>query len=105
MMLSGKRSLPPLVERSTADQCHGTDLTMADTNKNLYDSPEDALEFAEAYPGYPAGLFDAPAEAQADGSTCWQGTDVICFLQLEGESLIVRAPDTATAARVMAAIR
>lgn len=70
-----------------------------------WDSPEDALEFAEAYPGYPAGLFDAPAEAQADGSTCWQGTDVICFLQLEGESLIVRAPDTATATRVMAAIR
>lgn len=70
-----------------------------------WDSPEDALEFAEAYPDYPAGLFDAAAEPQADGSTCWQGTDVICFLQLEGESFIVRAPDKASATRVMAAIR
>lgn len=71
----------------------------------VWDTPADALEFAAAYPDYPAALFDAAAETQPDGSACWQGADVICFRQLEGESLVVRAPDAATAARVMTAIR
>ncbi len=71
----------------------------------VWDTPADALEFAAAYPAYPAALFEADGEAQGDGSTCWLGEDVICFVQVDGESLIVRAPDGATAAGVLAALR
>jgi hypothetical protein len=71
----------------------------------VWDTPEDALEFAAGYPLYPAALFDAGRELQPDGSACWSGEDVICFLQVDGESLVVRAPDEVTAAAVLAALR
>ena len=58
----------------------------------VWDTPEDALEFAEVYPDYPAALWQTEAETQPDGSACWAGDDVICFRQL-GSRLIVRAPD------------
>ena len=70
----------------------------------VWDTPADAAEFAAAYADYPAGLFDAAPQAQADGSTCWVGDDVICFRQVEGESFVVRAPDVATAGAVLAAL-
>jgi len=70
-----------------------------------WDTPEDAEEFAAAYPLYPAALYDADPQPQADGSTCWVGDDAICFIQAEGQSLIVRAPDVETATRVMSALR
>ena len=68
----------------------------------VWDTPEDGQEFAGAYPDYPAALYDAAAETQPDGSTCWAGDDVICFLPIDGESLVVRAPDVATAAAILA---
>ena len=71
----------------------------------VWDTPEDAAEFAAAYPDYPAALYDAAAQAQPDGRTCWTGDDVICFLQVEGTSFVVRAPDGATAAAVLTAMR
>jgi len=71
----------------------------------VWDTPADALEFATTFPDYPAALFAAEGEVQADGSTCWVGDDVICFLQVEGESLIVRAPDVTTAGEVLTALR
>lgn len=67
----------------------------------VWDTPNDALEFAEAWPAYAAALTDANGAPQPDGSTCWRGSDVICFLQAGGESLIVRAPNVATAAAVL----
>ncbi|WP_374688523.1 Ig-like domain-containing protein [Promineifilum sp.] len=69
----------------------------------VWDTPADAEEFAAAYPLYPAARHDAEPQPQADGSTCWVGEEVICFRHSEGVSLIVRAPDSATAARVLAA--
>lgn len=71
----------------------------------VWDDPRDALEFAEAYPTYAASLFNAEAETQPDGSACWSGNDVICYLQTNGESLVVRAPDVATAAAVLDVLR
>ncbi len=71
----------------------------------VWDTPADAQEFAAAYPDYAAALFNATAEPQPDGSACWSGDDVICFLQANGESLVVRAPDTTTAAAVMGVLR
>jgi hypothetical protein len=71
----------------------------------VWDTPADALEFAAAYPDYPAALLGVAAAPQADGSDCWVAEEVICFAQVDGESFIIRAPDAATAAAVMAAIR
>lgn len=71
----------------------------------VWDTPEDALEFAEAYPNYPAALYETAGEAQPDGALCWAGDDAICFLQVDGESLVVRAPDVTTALAVLSAIR
>ena len=76
----------------------------------VWDTAADATEFAAIYPDYPAALFDAVPQTQADGSTCWSGEDVdgandaICFLQAGAESFVVRAPDTATAAALLAAV-
>ena len=67
----------------------------------VWDTPEDALEFAAAYPDYPAALYDVEAEPQPGGALCWSGEDTICFRQAEGESLIARGPDAATALAVL----
>ncbi len=71
----------------------------------VWDTPEDALEFAAAYPDYPAALFQTVAESQPDGSACWTGDDAICFQQRAGESLIVRAPDVPMALFVLQVIQ
>lgn len=70
-----------------------------------WDSPEDAAEFARAYPDYAAALTRSEVAVQPDGSACWTGDDVICFLQRDGDSLIARAPDMPTALAVLAALR
>ena len=71
----------------------------------VWDTAEDAAEFAADYPDYPAGLFGVVAQAQPDGSACWVRGEAICFLQSGEESWVVRAPDTTTAAAVLAALR
>lgn len=71
----------------------------------VWDTAEDAAEFAATYPDYPAGLFGVVAQAQPDGSACWVRGKAICFLQSGEESWVVRAPDTTTAAAVLAALR
>lgn len=71
----------------------------------VWDTPADALEFAQAYPDYPAALFEVEAETQPDASLCWTGDDAICFLQIEGESLVTRAPDAATALALLQAMQ
>ncbi len=71
----------------------------------VWDTPADALEFAAAYADYPAALLGVVATPQPDGGNCWVVDEVICLAQVESESFIVRAPDEATAAAVMAAIR
>lgn len=72
----------------------------------LWDTPEDAEEFAAAYPDYARRLYGVDdAETLPDGSACWAGEDVICFRQEEGDSLVVRAPDISLAATVMTALQ
>ena len=71
----------------------------------VWDTPADAQEFAAAYADYPAALLGVVATPQPDGGNCWVADEVICLAQVESESFIVRAPDEATAAAVMAAIR
>ena len=71
----------------------------------VWDTPADAQEFAAAYADYPAALLGVVATPQPDGGNCWVADEVICLAQVESESFIVRAPDEATAAAVMAVIR
>lgn len=71
----------------------------------VWDTAQDATEFAADYPDYPAGLFGVVAQTQPDGSACWVRGEAICFLQSGAESWVVRAPDTATAAAVLTALR
>lgn len=81
------------------------DATLVMALRLVWDTPADALEFAQAYPAYPAALFAAEGESQPDGTTCWTADEVICFRQVEGESLIARAPDSATALAVLQALQ
>ncbi len=70
--------------------------------RQSWDTPADAQEFADAYTGYPAGLFGTNAAGQENGGLCWQGQDVICLYSAGDETLIVRAPDTGIAANIAA---
>jgi len=67
-----------------------------------WDSKADAREFLDAYYAYPAALFEVSANVQPDGSSCWQGYDVICLYEVESDVLIIRAPDLAVARQIAA---
>ena len=70
----------------------------------VWDTATDAAEFADAYADYPRGLLGVEPQTEADGRTCWVRGEAICFLQAEGDSWIVRAPDVDTAGVVLAAV-
>jgi len=70
--------------------------------KLRWDTADDAAEFDTLFPLYPEGLFGDSDPSPADGGRCWSGQDVICLFSSEDESLVVRAPDLETAARVAA---
>lgn len=66
-----------------------------------WDSAQDQAEFAAIYPQYPAYLFASMDEVQTDGLNCISGpTDLVCLGQVGADSLVVRAPDVATAVRI-----
>jgi hypothetical protein len=65
--------------------------------KLVWDTPADADEFAQLYPGYPEGLFGGASAAAVEGGLCWSGSDALCMFASGSETLIVRAPDAATA--------
>lgn len=74
--------------------------------KLVWDTAEDAAEFAEIYPTYPADLFGSEGTVQPDGGECWDSSqETICFYDDGSISLILRAPDLAQAATVAAALR
>ncbi len=71
----------------------------------VWDTPDDAAEFAGAFPDYPAALLEVTGSDQPDGETCWVAAETICLLAEATSSFVVRAPDLATATAVLAAIR
>lgn len=73
--------------------------------KSVWDTPADAQEFSEQFPQYPEGLFGSASESAVEGGRCWSGSDVICLFSTGDETLVVRAPDLETVARVAAAQR
>jgi hypothetical protein len=81
------------------------DGTVAMALRLAWDTPEDWGEFMSLFPEYLrmlTGVDDPVLEADL---ACWPGeVDVICLAQLGDESLIVRAPDAATAVSIKKAI-
>lgn len=72
----------------------------------VWDTDQDATEFAALYPNYPAALFSTPSQLQGNGGECWPGPDdLICLFQTGRETLIIRAPDQGTAVRLLNEIR
>lgn len=71
----------------------------------VWDTEDDAAEFAGAFPDYPAGLFGVTGTVQPNGETCWVATETICLSAEDTSSYVVRAPNLATAAAVLTAIR
>ncbi len=70
--------------------------------KLVWDTPNDADEFGVAYVIYPNRLLETKAEGQEDGGLCWRGDEVICMYELEGSTIIVRAPTLEIAKEVAA---
>jgi hypothetical protein len=65
-----------------------------------WDEPLDNAEFAAAYADYLRSLLDADGQRQSDGGLCWQDGQVFCLYLFDNESLVVRAPDLATASTI-----
>ncbi len=75
----------------------------------VWDTDKDATEFAALYPNYPTALFGVAGQLQGSGQggggECWQGPDdTICLFQTARETLIIRAPDRATAVQLQSEI-
>ncbi|MBK9049768.1 MAG: serine/threonine protein kinase [Chloroflexi bacterium] len=68
-----------------------------------WDTAGDAAEFAAAYGGYNNSAERTFLGLQADGSACWQSTDVVCLYALDTETLVVRAPSLELAGVIAAA--
>jgi hypothetical protein len=70
--------------------------------RTVWDSAADAGEFATAYAAYATRLFATTAQIDTPTGICWQATDVLCLFLRAPETLVVRAPDVATAQAVAA---
>ncbi len=80
---------------------HESDETLVMVLRLAWDSAQDRAEFAAIYPQYAAYLFSTSDETQTDGLNCVSGpADLICLGQVGDDSLVVRAPDVATAVRI-----
>jgi hypothetical protein len=71
----------------------------------VWDTAEDATEFAALYPNYPVALFNTAGALSGNGRECWTTpTELICLTQNERETLIVRAPNPALEQAIRQAI-
>ena len=71
--------------------------------RTAWDTPEDAAEFAAAYQSYGSRVYGEPGFPLDEATTCWYGADVRCLRAGTGESLVIRVPDRAFVAGVLAA--
>jgi hypothetical protein len=80
---------------------HESDEALVMVLRLAWDSAQDKAEFAAIYPQYAAYLFATMDETQTNGLNCISGpADLICLGQVGDDSLVVRAPDVATAVRI-----
>ncbi len=69
--------------------------------RTVWDSPEDAAEFAAAYKGYGALRFDDPGVPTDPSMTCWYADVTLCLREGPHESVIFQVPDRALIADVL----
>jgi len=69
-----------------------------------WDTPADAAEFAAAYQGYAARLYDSAGFPVDEDTVCWYGEDVRCLRRGMETAIVVRAPERALAAAVLAQV-
>ncbi len=72
----------------------------------VWDTSDDELEFSRAMVEYASQKYAVSSTPQADGSRCWIGeADVICLYQVNGTTLVIRAPDTDMVGKIRFATR
>lgn len=69
--------------------------------RTVWDTPEDAAEFAAAYRGYGALRFADPGVPVDPAMTCWYADVTLCLRQGPNESVIFQVPDRAMIADVL----
>ena len=67
-----------------------------------WDTPRDGEEFALAYEEYVSGKYGLAGQVENGGALCWASEDVTCLYRTGGDTLVIRAPDLATAQAVAA---
>jgi hypothetical protein len=68
-----------------------------------WDTPEDGDEGAAAITNYLGSRFQAPGQLQPDNALCWQDGDAFCLYRLDGDALLIRAPNLRLASAAAAA--
>lgn len=70
--------------------------------RTVWDTPEDATEFAAAYRGYGALRFDTPGVPTDASTVCWYGeTETMCLQAGPNETIVFRVPDRAMIASIL----
>ncbi len=72
--------------------------------RTTWDTPADAAEFAVAYQNYGSRLYDAPGFPLDETTMCWYGADVRCLRVGMDTTLVIRVPEQAQVAGVLAAL-
>ena len=67
----------------------------------VWDSTQDADEFAAAFKGYAALRFDDPGVETDPSMTCWYADVTLCLRQGTIESVLIQVPDRAMIADVL----
>jgi hypothetical protein len=68
-----------------------------------WDTPEDSDEGAAAITSYLGNRFQTAGQLQPDNGLCWQNDDAFCFYRLDGDGLLIRAPNPRAASAAAAA--
>lgn len=68
-----------------------------------WDTPEDGDEGAAAISDHLGSRFQTTGQLQPDNGLCWQNGDAFCFYRLDGDALLVRAPNLRLASSAAAA--
>jgi hypothetical protein len=61
--------------------------------RTVWDSPEDAEEFAAAYRGYGALRFADPGVPTADDTVCWYAEETLCLVTGPHETVVILVPE------------
>jgi hypothetical protein len=79
-----------------------TDQALVLVFRTLWDTPDDAEEFVDAYVAYAEGRYGHAADVTAGAQMCWEGpADHLCFVWGAAEATVVLGPDEVTVGSVL----